>query len=59
MTLEQAKEYLKSFDKLSDEAKAINKRAFEDAQQLSAWVSIAEHGSDKYKKQALRIIKSI
>ena len=59
MIIEEAKKYINDVDQMSDESKKINKRAVDDAIELSAWISVAEFGSLEYKKIAIKIIKSI
>lgn len=59
MTLEQAKAYLERLSHWTAEQKQWNKKSWEDALNLAAWVSVAEYGNEEYSKRALRIIKSI
>lgn len=59
MTLDEAKAYLKKVNEMSEEQKVLNKHTIEDAMWLSSWVSVAVHGSDDYKKIAIKQIKSI
>lgn len=59
MTLQEAKVYLDRMEANRDKDEPNNPRAYKDARNLAAWVSIAEHGSEYMQKQALRIIKSI
>lgn len=59
MTLSQAKLYLDRISRFTDNQKMANKRTWDDALNLSAWVSVAEYGNKQYSQRALKIIKSI
>lgn len=59
MTLPEAKSYLDRMETNCEKDESNNQRAYEDARNLSAWVSLAEYGNEFMKKQALKIIKSI
>lgn len=59
MTLESARRYLNRMELNRKRDEPHNKRAYADARQLAALVSIAEFGTEPYAKQALKSIKSI
>lgn len=59
MTVLQAKEYLKRMELNRHEYEQGNLRAYADARELSALVSLAEHGNLVMVKQAIRAISSI
>ena len=59
MTLDEAKAYLERMSHYTEEQKKWNPRSWQDALNLSAWVSVAEYGNNEYQKRALKIIKSI
>ena len=59
MTLEGAKRYLERMEQRRKTAEPCNKRAYADARELAALVSVAEYGVEPYARQALKAIKSI
>lgn len=59
MTLEQAKRYLEQLEHNRKKDEPYNKRAYANARELAALVSIAEYGTEPYAKMALKAIKSI
>lgn len=59
MTLEQAKSYCRWLEDHRQDWEPHNKRAYQNARELSALISIAEHGTGKIKASALKAIKSI
>lgn len=59
MTLERAKAYIERISAWTDEQKRLNQKAWNDALNLSAWISLAEYGNPGAQKYALKVIKSI
>jgi hypothetical protein len=59
MTLEQAKAYIERISHRTDEQKQLNQRAWQDALNLSAWISLADYGNPGAREYALKVIKSI
>jgi hypothetical protein len=59
MTLDKAKTYLARMERNRVKNEPCNKRAYEDARNLAAWVSVAEFGNAEYSKRALKAIKGI
>lgn len=59
MTLEDAKCYLDRMEQHRKTAEPCNKRAYADARELAALVSVVEYGVEPYARQALKTIKSI
>ena len=59
MKLEEAKAYLDRMEKDRSRNEKYNQRAYRDARELSAWLSLAEHGNHAVSQKARKIIKSI
>lgn len=57
MTLQEAKEYLQRMEEKRAKDEKHNKRAYRDARDLSALVSIVEHGNPIVASAALQILK--
>jgi hypothetical protein len=59
ITIEVAKQYLDRMERNRKQNEPCNKRAYLDARELAALVSVAEYGATPFAKQALKAIKSI
>lgn len=59
MTLENAKAYLNRLEVNRKKDEPNNKRTYQDARNLAAWVSVAEYGNEEMAKRALKIINKI
>jgi hypothetical protein len=59
LAVERAERYIERFPKWSDEQKRLNQRAYNDARNLSAWLSVFRFGNEEYAEQAGKIIYSI
>ena len=57
MTIDEAKAYLQRMENSRAKDEKCNKRTYEQAREISALVSVAEHGNDDMKKQAIKILK--
>ena len=59
MKIEEAKIYLARMERDRAKNEYYNKRSYQDAKKLAAWVSVAEYGNEQAVKRAMKIIKSI
>jgi hypothetical protein len=59
MTIEAEKHYLARMERNRKKDEPNNKRAYADARELAAFVSVAEYGNEQAAKIALKAIKSI
>ena len=59
MTLDNAMAHLERMERNRAKNEPCNKKAYQDARNLSAWVSIAQYGNEQAAKRAVKIIKSI
>ena len=59
MTLNEAKVYLKRMGRDRFKNESCNKRAYSDARELAAYVSLVQFGNEEITKRALKVIKSI
>jgi hypothetical protein len=59
MTLDQAAIYLARMERNRKKDESYNQRAYDDARNLAAWVSLAKYGNNDIAKIALKQIKSI
>ena len=57
--LERAKAYISNFPHWTEEQKMLNRKTWQDATDLSGWISLAEHGNLEAQKRALRVINRI
>jgi len=58
MTIDQCKQYLERLEKNKLRDEACNVKTYEQAKELSAWVSLTENGNPNIQKRAIKIIKS-
>lgn len=58
----KAAEYLESYlnrlEKRRDKDEPLNQRAYRDAREMAAWLSVYKHGNERYKKRAAVAINS-
>lgn len=59
MKIEELENYLHRLEKDREKDEPNNKRAYEQAREMSAWLSLAKYGVREVAKQAQRIIKSL
>lgn len=59
MKIEKLENYLQRLEKSREKDELNNKRAYEQAREMSAWLSLAKYGVGETAKQAQRIIKSL
>lgn len=59
MSVDDAKKYLSRMEKERERREPLNKRAYADARDLSAWVSVYEFGSAEFSKKAGKVIKNM
>jgi hypothetical protein len=57
--IEAARRYLERMERNRKKDEPYNKRAYADARELAALVSMAEYGNQQAAKSALKVIKSI
>jgi hypothetical protein len=55
----KAEEYLNRFPKWTDKQKQLNKKTYDNAIELSAWLSVYKFGNEDVSKQAGMIIYAI
>jgi hypothetical protein len=57
--IEELENYLQRLEKNREKDELNNERAYEQAREMSAWLSLAKYGAGETAKQAQRIIKSL
>lgn len=57
MNAGELEEYLKRLEINRDKDEKNNKRAYVQAREISAWLSLEKHGSEEIAKRAQKIIK--
>ena len=55
--IQQIKAYLKRVEQCRKKDEPLNKRAYQDARELSAILSLAEYGNKEISKIALKALK--
>lgn len=56
MTVSELELYLCKLEMRRKEGAYCDKKTYEQAKELSAYLSIAKHGAEPYKQQAVKII---